>query len=45
LKNLTPTDVYFGRGHEILKQRHLIKLKTMKKKKKATPVAKIKFMT
>ena len=30
LKNLIPADVYFGRGHEILKQRHLIKLKTIR---------------
>ena len=29
LKNLTLADVYFGRGHEILKEQHLIKLKTM----------------
>jgi putative transposase len=34
LKNLTPADVYFGREHEILKQRHLVKLKTMKKRRK-----------
>ena len=31
LKNLTPAGVYFGHEREILKQRHLIKLKTMKK--------------
>ena len=29
LQNLTPSDVYFGRGQEILEQRHLIKLRTM----------------
>ena len=29
LKNLTPADVYFGRGQAILKQRERIKLKTM----------------
>jgi len=34
LQNLTPADVYFGRGQEILDQRHLIKLKTMKKRRK-----------
>ena len=34
LQNLTPSDVYFGRGQEILEQRHLIKLKTMKKRSK-----------
>jgi hypothetical protein len=27
--NLTPADVYFGRGQAILKQRERIKLKTM----------------
>ena len=34
LQNLTPADVYFGRGEDILDQRHLIKLKTMKKRRK-----------
>ena len=34
LQNLTPADVYFGRSQEILDQRHLIKLKTMKKRRK-----------
>jgi transposase InsO family protein len=28
INNLTPTDVYFGRGQAILKQRQRIKLKT-----------------
>ena len=30
INNLTPADVYFGRGQTILKQRERIKLKTMK---------------
>jgi len=34
LQNLTPADVYFGRDQEILKQRELIKKKTMKKRRK-----------
>ena len=29
IQNLTPADVYFGRGQTILKQRERIKLKTM----------------
>ena len=29
IQNLTPADVYFGRGQAILKQRERIKLKTM----------------
>jgi len=29
IQNLTPADVYFGRGQAILKQREKIKLKTM----------------
>jgi hypothetical protein len=29
INNLTPADVYFGRGQAILKQRERIKLKTM----------------
>ena len=34
LQNLTPVDVYFGKGQEILDQRRLIKNKTMKKRRK-----------
>ena len=34
LNNLTPADVYFGRGKQILKQRHLIKLNTLKARRK-----------
>ena len=34
LNNLNPADVYFGRGEQILKQRKLIKEKTMKKRRK-----------
>jgi transposase InsO family protein len=34
LNNLRPVDVYFGRGEKILKQRKIIKLKTMKKRRK-----------
>ncbi len=34
LKNLTPADVYYGRADEILKQREIIKQKTMKKRKR-----------
>ena len=30
INNLTPADVYFGRGEAILKQRERIKLKTLK---------------
>ena len=29
INNITPADVYFGRGHAILKQRERIKRKTM----------------
>lgn len=34
LQNLTPADVYFGRGEKILKQRQIIKMNTMKKRRK-----------
>ena len=34
LKNLTPADVYYGRADEILKQREIIKQKTMQKRKR-----------
>ncbi len=34
LQNLTPADVYFRRGARILKQRKIIKQKTMMKRKK-----------
>ena len=33
INNLTPADVYFGRGQSILKQREKIKLKTMKNRR------------
>ncbi|NQY05533.1 MAG: transposase [Flavobacteriaceae bacterium] len=33
LDNLTPSDVYYGRGKEILNQRELTKIKTMKKRR------------
>ena len=33
LNNLTPADVYFGRGDEILLKRKIIKQKTMIKRK------------
>ena len=33
LKNLTPADVYFGRGQAILEQRERIKLKTIEKRR------------
>ena len=33
LKNLTPADVYYGRSDEILKQREIIKKKTIQKRK------------
>jgi transposase InsO family protein len=35
LKNLTPADVYWGRGEKILKKRQLIKEKTLKNRKKS----------
>ena len=34
IQNLTPADVYFGRGQHILEQREKVKLKTMKKRRK-----------
>lgn len=34
LNNLTPSDVYHGRGEKILNQRKLTKIKTMKKRRK-----------
>lgn len=34
LKNLTPADVYYGRGDEILRQRQEIKKKSMQKRRK-----------
>lgn len=34
LGNLTPADVYFGRGEQILRERKLIKLKTMQQRRK-----------
>jgi len=34
LNNLTPSDVYFGRGKKILEQRKLIKERTMQKRRK-----------
>ncbi len=34
LQNVTPTDVYFGRDGQILKQRKMIKEKTMKSRRK-----------
>lgn len=34
LNNLTPTDVYFGRGEQVLKNRKIIKKKTMTKRRK-----------
>jgi transposase InsO family protein len=34
LQNLTPADVYFGRDRDILKQREITKLKTMRKRRK-----------
>ena len=33
INNLTPADVYFGRGQSILKQREKIKLKTMENRR------------
>jgi putative transposase len=33
INNLTPADVYFGRGQSILKQRERIKLKTMENRR------------
>lgn len=34
LQNLTPADVYFGKGEKILKQRQIVKMNTMKKRRK-----------
>jgi putative transposase len=34
LKNVTPTDVYFGREHQILSKRGKIKRSTMKERKR-----------
>ena len=34
LQNLTPSEVYFGTGHKKLKQRKLIKNRTMEARKK-----------
>ena len=35
LNNLTPADVYFGRGEAILKERERIKKKTLLERRKA----------
>lgn len=34
LDNLTPSDVYFGRGEQIIKQRQLIKLKSIEERRR-----------
>jgi len=34
LGNLTPADVYFGRDQQVKTQRHLIKMKTLKERRK-----------
>jgi hypothetical protein len=34
LDNLTPADVYYGRGHEILEQRERIKINTLSMRRK-----------
>jgi len=34
LENLTPADVYFGRDRQVKTQRHLIKMKTLKERRK-----------
>ena len=34
INNVTPADVYYGRGETILQQREIIKQKTMKKRRK-----------
>lgn len=35
LNNLTPADVYFGRDQEVLEKRRIIKLETMKRRRKS----------
>ena len=43
LNNLTPADVYFGRDHEILEERLIIKEKTLKERRKNYIIKKLEL--
>ncbi len=45
LNNITPADVFFRRNQQIVKQRQIIKLKTMTKRRKSHIKKSMQFIT